>query len=134
MQQKEHADLFHATIGGLGLTGIIVRAAFKLKRDTRSLASTPSASALPTHLIRTNEHKGQSHHYQVAWLDLLASEPRALLSWADHYTNQENKPKSRSLTMASLPFNCVHPWNMRLFNQLFFPSQKKGRNYLPKAL
>lgn len=122
---EENHELFHATIAGLGLTGIIMRAAIRLQKKSRLLQiKREQFSALST-LTEAMASYGREHDYQVAWLDLLHTTPRSVLSLADHCVStplilQRNK----TLTVPKLPFSCIKKWNMKLFNSLFFKQQK----------
>jgi decaprenylphospho-beta-D-ribofuranose 2-oxidase len=79
-------ELFYATLGGMGLTGVIVQATLRVEP-----LSSPWVAA---DVDRTDSLEqtlellaGQEHHrYSVAWLDLLADGPsfgRAVVSRAD---------------------------------------------------
>src|SRR5437660_9121430 len=74
-EQDEHSELFHATLGGMGLTGVVLEATLRTERlpswkvavqaeRTASLDETLALLAAPEH-----------HRYSVAWLDLLARGP-----------------------------------------------------------
>lgn len=69
----EHPDLFWATAGGMGLTGIILDATFTLTpiRTSRLSVDTDRTPDLDTvlHLMTTGDH---AYDYSVAWIDLLA--------------------------------------------------------------
>ncbi|MER6261521.1 FAD-binding oxidoreductase [Streptomyces sp900105245] len=80
--------LFEATTGGLGLTGVILTATFRLLPvETAYLTvRTERAAGLDDLLARmtTGDHR---HRYSAAWIDLLARGPatgRAVLRRADH--------------------------------------------------
>lgn len=68
-----HPDLFWATAGGMGLTGIIVDATFTLTpiRTSRLSVDTHRTPDLDTvlELMTTGDH---AYDYSVAWIDLLA--------------------------------------------------------------
>ena len=66
------SDLFAATLGGMGLTGVIVWARIALRRITSSLlgVDTDRAASLDDALALLAEPGGR---YRVAWLDLLGS-------------------------------------------------------------
>jgi decaprenylphospho-beta-D-ribofuranose 2-oxidase len=75
-----HSDreLFEATLGGMGLTGVIVQA---------TLAVEPLASCWVAEDVRRSEDieqtlallaQPETHRWSVAWLDLLARSPRRL--------------------------------------------------------
>ncbi|MEZ5179477.1 MAG: FAD-binding oxidoreductase [Acidimicrobiales bacterium] len=74
-------DLFWATVGGMGLTGIIVEATFRLHRIESSLVSvdTDRTPDLDTtlDLMESGDH---AYRYSVAWIDLVSHRrpPRSL--------------------------------------------------------
>ncbi|MFJ1267286.1 FAD-binding protein [Legionella lytica] len=121
---EENPELFHATIAGLGLTGIIMRAAIRLQKRSRSLeVKREQFNALDT-LTEAMCNYGREHDYQVAWLDLLHSTPCSVLSLADHSLSPSPTQKRPAMTVPKLPFGCIKKWNMKLFNSLFFKQQK----------
>ena len=79
-------ELFYATLGGMGLTGVVVQATLR-SRAARSpwvAADVDRTDGLEQTLeLMAGE---ESHRYSVAWLDLLADGPklgRAVVSRAD---------------------------------------------------
>ncbi|MDR3502697.1 MAG: FAD-binding oxidoreductase [Legionella sp.] len=122
---EENHELFHATIAGLGLTGIIMRAAIRLQKKSRLLQiKREQFSALST-LTEAMVNYGREHDYQVAWMDLLHTTPRAVLSLADHSVSPTlSLQKHKAVTVPKFPFSCIKKWNMKLFNSLFFKQQK----------
>ncbi len=121
--REQHPDLFHATIAGLGLTGIITRMAIRLKKASRFVqvenTVCDSIKALTDQMSSNSTH----HDYQVAWLDLLNPTPRALLSLANHCSPIPYKAK-KSHAIPKLPFSLISSWNMKLFNKFFIHSKK----------
>jgi decaprenylphospho-beta-D-ribofuranose 2-oxidase len=70
---ESDADLFWATAGGMGLTGVILRAQVQMKRieSSRCLVDTdrtPDLDSLMTLLAETDH----LYEYSVAWIDTLA--------------------------------------------------------------
>jgi decaprenylphospho-beta-D-ribofuranose 2-oxidase len=67
-------QLFWATAGGMGLTGIIMRAAIQLKKveTSRLLVDTVRAGDLDQAMAELSEADGR-YGYTVAWLDCLAA-------------------------------------------------------------
>lgn len=87
------ADLWWATLGGMGLTGIIIDATFGLIpiETVRCLVDTERVPNLDALLDRmeTGDHQ---YRYSVAWIDLVAtgsSLGRAVLSRGNHATLNE---------------------------------------------
>ncbi|WP_058534829.1 FAD-binding oxidoreductase [Legionella saoudiensis] len=121
---EENQELFYATIAGLGLTGIIMRAAIRLQKKTRQLQIKRERFTSLSALTEAMINYSREHDYQVAWMDLLHTTPRSVLSVADHCPSPLASNKSRTFTVPKLPFNCITQWNMQLFNSLFFKKQK----------
>lgn len=88
-----HPDLWWATIGGMGLTGIIISATFKLIpiETVHFLVDTERISNLDMLLDRM-ESGDHQYRYSVAWIDLVAtgsSLGRSVLSRGNHATLNE---------------------------------------------
>jgi FAD/FMN-containing dehydrogenase len=124
-----NAELFRATIGGLGLTGLITSAEFRLKR-----ISSPAimVEMLPfrnvEEFLEISRSSDSDFEYTVAWIDCLAtgaSTGRGVFIRGNHApasTHLENTiPGPPSL---SIPFNCpnwlLNPITIRLFNSLYY--------------
>src|SRR6202171_3285166 len=95
------SELFYATLGGMGLTGVIMQATVRVER----LASPWVAADLDRTdgLEQTLELLSgeESHRYSVAWLDLLAAGSkmgRAVVSQADPLPAGIAPPASRGLS------------------------------------
>lgn len=70
----ENVELFDATIGGMGLTGVIISATFEMKRKESAYCNvtykrTRNLDQTLEHFERTNA----TNRYSVAWVDCLAS-------------------------------------------------------------
>lgn len=103
----EDPQLFWATTGGMGLTGVLLRAAIQLTKvqtsrvrvDTVRTANIDDAMA---YLAQTDDRYG----YTVAWLDCLATGARlgrAVITSGDFATLDELSPKDRANPMAFSP-------------------------------
>ena len=96
--RESNAELFHATCGGMGLTGIILDAAIKLMPLSsldiaqRSLA----AGNLQDCMDLMEEHDDAK--YSVAWIDCLATgaaQGRSVLYLGEHVDEQDAREKSK---------------------------------------
>lgn len=130
----ERADLYRASIGGLGLTGIIdwvelqlmPVASSRLRTQTTPFGNVDEFLALSRELDRR-------HEYGVAWIDCLARGAalgRGIYLCADHATDGcFDAPDSRSRGDArkvapgvpfTLPWSPVNGLTLKLFNALYY--------------
>ncbi len=72
--QRENPDLFWATVGGMGLTGLILAARFRLKPvETAFLRVDCHRSPELDETMRLMVEEDHNYLYSVAWIDCLAS-------------------------------------------------------------
>ncbi|WP_244923630.1 FAD-binding oxidoreductase [Legionella birminghamensis] len=126
---KENADLFYATIGGLGLTGIIKRVGLKLKKAPQFVKSQNEKFQQWDSLIQRMLELANSADYQAAWLDLLNPE-RSVLSYA-HYEQHVDKETYRSHKLPPIPFRLINRVGMKLFNQFYYYRSSSQSQLLP---
>ena len=116
----EHYELFKATIGGLGLTGIITRIALKMKKASSNVRVLNMKCDSLSSILKQMQNKGLNFDYQVAWLDLLNPSPRGVLSFANHCERTDLSRAKEPYTIPWLPFNVLHFWNTKLINTYLF--------------
>lgn len=127
----ENAELFRATCGGMGLTGLILSARVRL-------APAPSAfieqRTLKSRDLRETfelfEASGQAT-YSVAWIDCLARGRdlgRCLLMLGEHAESAPRRqPRGLPLNMpVELPGFVLNKHSVRLFNHLYY-NRVRGR-------
>lgn len=67
---EQQPDVFWATVGGMGLTGVILRLRLQLRRVGSSwLRTTDTACKDLDELLDTMTLRGRDHEYVVAWVD-----------------------------------------------------------------
>ena len=93
----QRPELFWATVGGMGLTGLILDATVKLLPITTSRCAVDTARVgdLDT-LLALMEDGDQEFRYSVAWVDLLAKGAnlgRSVLTRGDHATVDQLRPR-----------------------------------------
>jgi FAD/FMN-containing dehydrogenase len=134
------SDLFWATIGGMGLTGVITTVTLQLKPiDTSWMivqhARTPDLDAA----FRWFEDEGEDDQYTVAWIDCL-SRGRSLgrtVAMRGHHAQAGELGASglstRKPRTLRVPFECpswtINRYSVALFNQLYYSVQ--GRKSSP---
>jgi decaprenylphospho-beta-D-ribofuranose 2-oxidase len=136
---QEHVDLFEATCGGMGLTGIITRVKFKLKKIETSLIRQKQIKAENLeeiiHLFEIHQH----YTYSVAWIDCLKKGKnfgRSILLLGEHASLDDlnDKQKRQPLRLPSkkqitLPFNLpswiLNPFTVKVFNFLYYGKNLK---------
>lgn len=121
----ENADLFGATIGGLGLTGLIVSARLQLRRvagpwlrgDSRRFGDLAEFFALA-------QDANDRCEYAAAWIDCLASGARlgrGVLLRADHADDREPAPAPRRASVPlTPPFALINRWSLAAFNAAYY--------------
>ncbi len=130
-------DLWWATIGGMGLTGIVIEVTLRLLpvETSRCLVDTERLPNLDALLERMAASDAE-YRYSVAWVDLLARGDafgRAVLTQGDHATLDElaeHQPKALDAplafappSLASLPAgvpNVINRLAVKAFNELWY--------------
>ncbi|MSO37843.1 MAG: FAD-binding oxidoreductase [Acidimicrobiia bacterium] len=128
-------EAFWATVGGMGLTGVIIDATFDLIPIETSLMSVDEERCRDLDQLMTRMVEGdQLYRYSVAWIDCLArgtSLGRGILGQGNHAT-LESLPKSKRssphhfnptsaiVTPGFVPSGLVNGLTIRAFNELWF--------------
>ena len=128
---------FRATVGGMGLTGVIVSVRLRLMRirSARLRVTTRRLGDLDA-LLAAQDEPGT--RYAVSWVDLSAtgrSLGRGVLDTGDHLTYPDPVHEAdglhyhpgRLIPAPALPFCPVTTWSARAFNQLWFRASPRGR-------
>ncbi|MBA2491217.1 MAG: aminotransferase class III-fold pyridoxal phosphate-dependent enzyme [Gammaproteobacteria bacterium] len=125
LSPKDRPEWFNATIGGLGLTGIMLAVCFTLRR-------------VPTNAVRVEERRIPDLEaffaafetartrctYSVAWIDALAGDARlgrGILETAEHADAALSRsPPRRVRVPFDFPAAALNPWTVRAFNALYY--------------
>jgi decaprenylphospho-beta-D-ribofuranose 2-oxidase len=130
----EADGLFEATLGGMGLTGIVVSARIKLRpvRSATLSVDTERVASLDDALAALSEPGGP---YRVAWLDLLCSSPgRGVVTRAEHREDAGDGAavvRARVTVPRGWPAGALRPATVRAFNALKYassPRHQAGRD------
>jgi len=131
-----NAELFHATCGGMGLTGFVLDATIRCQRIT-SVAITQQS--LPAkHLSECFEllAANADSKYSVAWLDCLAtgdSLGRSVLYLGEHADAADKRTELKHNTRIgpAVPFDTpgflINKFTMGIFNSSYFNLKQRSR-------
>ena len=136
--QVKNTELFRATCGGMGLTGVILSARIQLEKvssvtiNQRSLVASDLDSCLDI-LDAHNESK-----YSVAWVDCLArkrSLGRSIVYLGEHGDDDNLQVRiRRSLSVPiSTPSFLLNKYTMKAFNSSYFAIKGKNVDSRPMA-
>ncbi len=143
--RTEHADLFAATCGGMGLTGIVVRVAFTMiPVESATIRQRRLRASTLAHAIAAFE-ESQDWTYSVAWIDCLATGAalgRSAILLGEHATRNElpvdarTAPLSRPLRRAKtipvdMPGFVLGRLSVSIFNKLYYAIQRPGDALVP---
>ncbi|HEY2347298.1 MAG TPA: FAD-binding oxidoreductase [Xanthomonadaceae bacterium] len=130
----ENADWFAATIGGLGLTGLITWAEIALRRVDGPWMDTETIRFRDLDgFFRLSAESENDFAYSVAWIDCLArgkSTGRGLFTRANHARALKRNDAARSTTLGmpfTPPVSLVNRATLRAFNTLYWHRQWRER-------
>lgn len=134
----QHAEWFAATIGGLGLTGLVTRATIQLRRIAGPWMSCEIHRFDDlTGFFQLSQASDRDFEYTVAWIDC-ASQGKALgrgiFTRANHApSHPDRRPKapSRRLNVPfTPPISLINPLTLRAFNTLYYHRQRDGVSHV----
>lgn len=122
-------EWFAATVGGLGLTGIITQAEIQLRRVPGPWLTTETTAytGLDEFLRLADDAESQWEH-TVSWVDCLSGDkPRGLFMCGNHTEALSDRvPLNRKLRIpASPPVSLVNRFTLRPFNSAYFHLKKR---------
>jgi len=139
LSRTRDPEAFFATIGGMGLTGIILAATLRLAPVRSSLLNVTARRLAGLDAVLAALEEAASL-YSVAWIDTTAGGRqlgRGIVELGDHLPQPEPMAEparlgyrqGRLLPAPRLPFCPVTPWSARAFNSLWYrkaPAVRRG--------
>lgn len=136
----QYADLFEATCGGMGLTGLITRVKFRLKKIETSYIRQKQIKAKNLEDIIRLFEEYKDYTYSVAWIDCLKKGSqfgRSILMLGEHASLNDldagkkkdplHFPHKKQITFpVNLPSWVLNSFTVKLFNFLFYHKNLKS--------
>lgn len=139
--RKQNSDLFWATVGGMGLTGIITEVELALRPIETAYIDMYSLKAknLDEAIALFDEHE-PNYQYSVAWIDCLASGKalgRSIIMFGNHATRSQLPPQLQEQPLSvqtkyrlPVPFEppsgLLNRYTMSSFNALYYGRHPKA--------
>lgn len=137
--RNDNQELFWATIGGMGLTGVILSARFLMTKIETAYIKNEAIQAKNLDEIFKLFEESESWTYTVAWLDCLQkgeSLGKSIMLRGEHATLAEvpekikkNPLKIKKKPKLNIPFFfpnfALNPLSIKIFNWLYFNKQIK---------
>lgn len=127
---NENPELFSATIGGLGLTGLVTWAEFRLTPVGGNALSVDNIRmANIDDFFRLSEDSDADFDYTVSWIDCTARGSalgRGLFSRANHADLDVRHRARKSAVPFTPPFSLVNTLSVKLFNNLYFHASSES--------
>jgi len=144
---NNNEELFEATRGGMGLTGVILQVKFALKRITTSFINQTQVKAANLQELLELFHEYKNSTYTMSWIDCLKGGKgfgRSILMTGEHaelnelsVKQRQNPLKPHSSTLLKFPFNLpsfvLNQYSVKAFNFLYYSKsiKKLTRNVVP---
>jgi FAD/FMN-containing dehydrogenase len=141
LSRHDLAEEFWATLGGMGLTGVILSAKLRLMPiETAYLRVSTTRTQNLDQTLDQFKREGE-FRYSVAWLDCLASGEnlgRSVLIRGDHAAPDEivgepldfSPPRKRGVPL-DFPDFVLNPASVTAFNSVYYASHPDGEKIMP---
>lgn len=131
---SQDPDLFHATIGGMGLTGVILTVSFKLIKIQSAWIRQETLRCDSLDAVMDQFEQSDHWKYTVAWIDCLSSgqelgrsvlfrgdhAPPGALQHAQKHAPLQLKAKRKLNVPFTFPPGVLNRWTVKAFNELYF--------------
>ena len=135
----ENAELFAATIGGLGLTGLITSAEIELIPIASDQLECEDLTFSSVEQFVSLSRDSAQWQYTVAWIDTFARNGqvgRGIFSRARHAKSPHSLEPGPKKPKVAVPFappvSMVNKWTVDLFNRIYYGvgSRKEGLHHM----
>jgi len=141
--REDNADLFWATVGGMGLTGFILDVELSLQKVSSSYINSNLLKGRDLeHTLQLFDRLEPKYQYSVAWLDCLAPAKqlgRSILFFGNHAQFADLSPNEKASPFPSfssgqlsvpfdMPSGLLNNTSISLFNQLYWLGHQQNEN------
>lgn len=134
MTPQSHPEWFWATVGGMGLTGIILRAKVRMLRIESSRVRVETERLVNFDAVceaMSSDGADNDYRYSVCWIDLLAtgsSMGRGVLTRGEHASVADVKdddvlaydPRLKVPAPGWAPNGLLNKWSIKAFNEVWY--------------
>ena len=130
---ESNPALFGATIGGLGLTGVMLWVELRLRRIRSARMRSRVRALHGTEAFFSGvDEDGATPEYSVAWLDTShGGEPRGLLITGDHADEPGELAAAGTTPKISVPMTlpdfALGAWSIRMMNRSYYAANVRRR-------
>lgn len=131
---RENVELFKATIGGLGLTGLVTEATIQLKKVAGPWIDAETIPFRNLDQFFDLSQASLSYEYSVAWFDCIAKSGRGIFTRGNHsMSTKALKPVRRLSIGFTPPFSLINRATLGLLNKAYFGLGliTKGKQTIP---
>ncbi|WP_340152603.1 FAD-binding oxidoreductase [uncultured Marivirga sp.] len=140
--RSQNSAVFYASVGGMGLSGLIVAAGIQLKKIESTSISQLQLKAQNLTEILEFFHQYATYTYSVAWIDCLKKGKqfgRSILMLGEHSKQKEVRNTkelfvSHRKNSINIPFNfpgfVLNDYSIRWFNTFYYHKNLKSRKEL----
>jgi len=133
---SENKELFKATIGGLGLTGLITKAKIKLKKIDNLYIDLETLQFKSLDQFTEINEQSKEYEYTVAWLDCM-NKNRGIYIRGNHSTKKNNDLKLLKNKSLNFPFNLpnftMNKVSMKVISSLYFNLNNNKKDTAKKS-
>lgn len=141
--REQNAEAFWATLGGMGLTGIILTAALRLRTiESAYIAVNYQRAKNLDQALSLFAQDDEQYEYSVAWIDCLArgeAMGRSVLMRGNHASASQLppqlqqhplhlQPKRKKSVPFFFPSFALSPLTVRLFNNRYYKGSRTGEH------
>ncbi len=145
LSPSHRPELFWATMGAMGLTGVVTSVTLRMTpiETDRVLVDTERFADLDA-VMSAMEHGDDAYRYSVAWVDCMtrgAHMGRAILTRGDHARARDldaatlDGPTAPKLAVPlDAPSGLLNPVTIKIFNELWFRAAPRHRDHEVQSL